>query len=148
MILKIFSHKCLNFKWPSNILGLAWLKFMVVPLIGIWHVCLACHLGGLSMNGMGMAVVGWSARPNKSKDESRQDPNLGTSFSWHHHTKGHQFSLSRTAHQYILPRLGPMTDSGKVNSVQKACIKYFLVHISKFEISQTTWKNKQKTSKC
>ena len=57
----------------------------------------------------GMAVVGWSARPNKSKDESRQDPNLGTSFSWHHHTKGHQFSLSRTAHWYILPRLDLMT---------------------------------------
>ena len=38
----------------------------------------------------------------------------------------------------------------KVNSVQEACAKYFAVHILKFEILQTTWKNKktkQKTSK-
>ena len=31
----------------------------------------------------------------------------------------------------------------KVNSVQEACAKYFSVHIvSRFEILQTTWKNK------
>ena len=32
----------------------------------------------------------------------------------------------------------------KVNSVQEAWAKYFAVHISKFEILQTTWKNKTK----
>ena len=32
----------------------------------------------------------------------------------------------------------------KVNSVQEACAKCFAVHISKFEILQTTWKNKTK----
>ena len=31
----------------------------------------------------------------------------------------------------------------KVNSVQEACSKRFGVHISKFEILQTTWKNKK-----
>ena len=30
----------------------------------------------------------------------------------------------------------------KVNSVQEACAKYFVVHILKFEILQTTQKNK------
>ena len=30
----------------------------------------------------------------------------------------------------------------KVNSVQEACAKFFVVHILKFEILQTTWKNK------
>ena len=33
---------------------------------------------------------------------------------------------------------------GKVNSVQEACAKCFAVHILKFEILQTTWKNKIK----
>ena len=37
---------------------------------------------------------------------------------------------------------------GKANSVQEACANCFEVHISKFEIFQTTWKIKQKTSKC
>ena len=32
----------------------------------------------------------------------------------------------------------------KVNSVQEACTKCFAVHILKFEILQTTWKNKTK----
>ena len=36
----------------------------------------------------------------------------------------------------------------KVSSVQEPCAKCFAVHISKFEILQTTWKNEQKTSKC
>ena len=36
----------------------------------------------------------------------------------------------------------------KVNSVQEACAECFAVHILKFEILQTTWKTKQKTSKC
>ena len=35
----------------------------------------------------------------------------------------------------------------KVNSVQEACAKYFAVHILKFEILQTTWKNKTKNNK-
>ena len=35
----------------------------------------------------------------------------------------------------------------KVNSVQEACTKCFAVHISKFEILQTTWKNKIKNIK-
>ena len=35
----------------------------------------------------------------------------------------------------------------KVNSVQEACAKCFAVHISKFEILQTTWKNKTKNIK-
>ena len=32
----------------------------------------------------------------------------------------------------------------KVNSVQEACAKCFAVHISKFEILQTTWKKRNK----
>ena len=32
----------------------------------------------------------------------------------------------------------------KVNSVQKACAKCFAVHLSRFEILKTTWKNKNK----
>ena len=56
--------------------------------------------------------------------------------------KGTNFPFSRTAHWYILPRLSPMTVSGKFNSAQEACTKYFVVHILKFEILQTTWKNK------
>ena len=35
----------------------------------------------------------------------------------------------------------------KVNSVQEACAKCFVVHILKFEILQTTWKNKTKSIK-
>ena len=35
-----------------------------------------------------------------------------------------------------------------VNSIQEACTKCFAVHLSKFEILQTTWKTKQETSKC
>ena len=35
----------------------------------------------------------------------------------------------------------------KVNSVQEACAKYFVVHMLKFEILQTTWKNKTKSIK-
>ena len=35
----------------------------------------------------------------------------------------------------------------KVNSVQEACAKYFAVHMLKFEILQTTWKNKTKSIK-
>ena len=35
----------------------------------------------------------------------------------------------------------------KVNSVQEACAKCFVVHILKFEILQTTWKNKTKNIK-
>jgi hypothetical protein len=35
----------------------------------------------------------------------------------------------------------------KVNSVQEACAKCFAAHISKFEILQTTRKNKTKTVK-
>ena len=35
----------------------------------------------------------------------------------------------------------------KVNSVQEPCAKCFVVHILKFEISQTTWKNKTKNIK-
>ena len=35
----------------------------------------------------------------------------------------------------------------KVNSVQEACAKCFAVHLSKFEILQTTWKNKTKNIK-
>ena len=35
----------------------------------------------------------------------------------------------------------------KVNSVQEACAKCFAVHISKFEILQTTWKSKTKIIK-
>ena len=35
----------------------------------------------------------------------------------------------------------------KVNSEQEACAKCFAVHIVKFEILETTWKTKQKTSK-
>ena len=35
----------------------------------------------------------------------------------------------------------------KINSVQEACAKCFVVHILKFEILQPTWKNKTKTSK-
>ena len=35
----------------------------------------------------------------------------------------------------------------KVNSVQEACVKCFAVHILKFEILQTTWKNKTKNIK-
>ena len=33
----------------------------------------------------------------------------------------------------------------KVNSLQEACAKCFVVHLLKFEISQTTWENKTKT---
>ena len=33
-------------------------------------------------------------------------------------------------------------DLDKVNSVQEACAKYFAVHLLKFEILQTTQKNK------
>ena len=36
----------------------------------------------------------------------------------------------------------------KVDSVKEACAKCFAVHILKFEIFQTTWKAKQKNSKC
>ena len=36
----------------------------------------------------------------------------------------------------------------QVNSVQDACAKCFAVHILKFEVLQTAWKTKQKTSKC
>ena len=36
----------------------------------------------------------------------------------------------------------------KVNSVQEACAKCFTVHLLKFEILQTTSKNKTKTPKC
>ena len=39
------------------------------------------------------------------------------------------------------------TKSSKVNSVQEACAKCFAVHILKFEILQTTWKNKTKNLK-
>ena len=35
----------------------------------------------------------------------------------------------------------------KVNSVPEACAKCFVVHILKFEILQTTWKNKTKSIK-
>ena len=35
----------------------------------------------------------------------------------------------------------------KVNSVQEACAKYFVVHMLKFEILQTTWKKKAKNIK-
>ena len=35
----------------------------------------------------------------------------------------------------------------KVNSVQEACAKCFAIHILKFEILQTTWKNKTKNIK-
>ena len=35
----------------------------------------------------------------------------------------------------------------KVNSVQEACAKYFAVHLSKFGILQTIWKNKTKNMK-
>ena len=35
----------------------------------------------------------------------------------------------------------------KVNSVQEACAKYFAVHLLKFEILQTTRKNKTKNIK-
>ena len=35
----------------------------------------------------------------------------------------------------------------KVNSVQEACAKCFAVHILRFEILQTTWKNKTKNIK-
>ena len=35
----------------------------------------------------------------------------------------------------------------KGNSVQEACAKCFAVHILKFEILQTTWKNKTKNIK-
>ena len=35
----------------------------------------------------------------------------------------------------------------KVNSVQEACAKCFAVHLLKFEILQTTWKNKTKNIK-
>ena len=35
----------------------------------------------------------------------------------------------------------------KVNTVQEACTKCFAVHIVKFEILQTTWKNKTKNIK-
>jgi hypothetical protein len=35
----------------------------------------------------------------------------------------------------------------KVNSVQEAFAKYFAVHLSKFEILQTTWTNKTKNIK-
>ena len=35
----------------------------------------------------------------------------------------------------------------KVNSVQEACAKCFAVHLLKFEILQTTWKNKTKIIK-
>ena len=38
--------------------------------------------------------------------------------------------------------------TSKVNSVQEACTKCFVVHTLKFEILQTTLKNKTKTSKC
>ena len=37
--------------------------------------------------------------------------------------------------------------SNKVNSVQEPCTKCFLLHILKFEILQTTWKNKTKNIK-
>ena len=37
--------------------------------------------------------------------------------------------------------------NNKVNSLQEACVKCFAVYILKFEILQTSWKNK-KTSKC
>ena len=36
---------------------------------------------------------------------------------------------------------------GKVNSVQEACAKCFVVHLIKFKILQTTWKNKTKNIK-
>ena len=36
----------------------------------------------------------------------------------------------------------------KENSVQEAWAKCFAVHLLKFEILQTTWKTKQKPSKC
>ena len=32
----------------------------------------------------------------------------------------------------------------KVNSIQEACVKFFVVHISKFQILQNTWKNERK----
>ena len=35
----------------------------------------------------------------------------------------------------------------KVNSLQEACAKFFAVHILKFEILQTTWKNKKQNKK-
>ena len=38
--------------------------------------------------------------------------------------------------------LDPAMFSFKVNSVQEACAKCFGVHLLKFEILQTTWKNK------
>ena len=35
----------------------------------------------------------------------------------------------------------------EVNLVQEACIKHFSVHVLKFEVLQTTWKNKTKNVK-
>jgi hypothetical protein len=37
--------------------------------------------------------------------------------------------------------------SGKVNSVKEACVNCFAVHLLKFEILQTAWKNKTKNIK-
>ena len=43
--------------------------------------------------------------------------------------------------------LEELNEGGKVNSVQEAFAKYFAVHLLKFEILQTTWKNKTKSIK-
>ena len=61
------------------------------------------------------------------------------------HTDGrdHNFDhLTMKRNQFWIRKL---FFTAKVNSVQEACAKCLAVHISKFEILQTTWKNKTKT---
>ena len=58
---------------------------------------------------------------------------------------------SKKPMQVSLNTIGIMqkgTKSFKVNSAQEACTKCFAVHVSKFEILQTTWKTKHDKSKC
>ena len=59
------------------------------------------------------------------------------------------FTFSTAWHSHDAHWIGIMEvfTVSKGNSVQEACAKYFAVHKSKFEILQTTWKNKTKSIK-
>ena len=51
-------------------------------------------------------------------------------------------NITFPAHQWTFSS-DPWGPFSKVNSVQEACAKIFAVHIQKFEILQTIWKNKK-----